>query len=190
MNEIIFYAIPFFVVLLIIEGLSYYLLPDEDKQGYEARDTRTSLIMGVGNVLINIGWKVVVLLAYTALYLIAPVHLSASDPLTWLALFVLDDLCFYLYHRSHHTVRVFWASHVVHHSSEHYNFSTALRQPWTPFTSLPFWLPLAFLGFAPWMILLQQSISLLYQFFLHTERIGKLWKPIEFVMNTPSHQAI
>ena len=54
---------------------------------------------------------------------------------------------------------MFWASHVVHHSSEHYNLSTALRQTWTPMTSLPFWLPLALLGFAPWMILLAQSWS-------------------------------
>ena len=190
MRDVILYAIPFFVILLILEAASYYLLPDEDKVGYEAKDTRTSLIMGAGYVAINVGWKVVVLLALSALYLIAPIHLSASNPLTWIALFVLDDLCFYTYHRTHHTVRVFWASHVVHHSSEHYNLSTALRQPWTPFTALPFWLPLALFGFAPWMILLQQSISLAYQFFLHTERVGKLWKPIEFVMNTPSHHRV
>ncbi len=190
MFDVILYAIPFFVVFLIIEGLSYYLLPDEDKVGYDVKDTRTSLLMGAGSVLINIGWKMVVLLAYTALYLIAPIHLSASDPLTWIALFLAEDFCMYWYHRSHHTVRVFWASHVVHHSSEHYNLSTALRQPWTPFTALPFWLPLALVGFAPWMIMLQQSISLAYQFFLHTERVGKLWAPIEFVMNTPSHHRV
>lgn len=190
MRDVILYAIPFFVVLLILEALSYYLLPDEDKAGYEAKDTRTSLSMGIGYLLVNIGWKVVVLMAFTALYMVAPVHLSATNPWTWVALFVLEDLCFYVYHRTHHTVRVLWASHVVHHSSEHYNLSTALRQPWTPFTGLPFWLPLALFGFAPWMILLQQSISLLYQFFLHTERVGKLWAPIEFIMNTPSHHRV
>ena len=171
MFDVIVYAIPFFFVFLVLEGLSYYLLPDEDKPGYEFNDTRTSLIMGIGSVLINIGWKMVVLLAYTAVYLIAPVHLSASNPLGWVAIFlallVAEDFCFYWYHRTHHTVRVLWASHVVHHSSEHYNLSTALRQPWTPFSAMPFWLPLAFIGFAPWMILLQQSSSLLYQFFLH-----------------------
>ena len=106
------------------------------------------------------------------------------------ALFFVDDFVYYWYHRFHHTIRVFWGSHVVHHSSQRYNLSTALRQPWTPFTSLPFWLPLAFLGFAPWMILLQQSISLIYQFFIHTERIRKLPRPIEFIMNTPSHHRV
>ena len=179
---------------MILEVVSFRFLPDDDRDGatlgYEFRDTRTSLIMGAGSVLINAGWKLVALLAYTGLYLIAPVHLSAGDPLTWVTLFLADDLCFYWYHRTHHTVRVFWASHVVHHSSERYNLSTALRQPWVPFTALPFWLPLALLGFAPWMILLQQSISLMFQFFLHTERVGTLWGPVEFVFNTPSHHRV
>jgi sterol desaturase/sphingolipid hydroxylase (fatty acid hydroxylase superfamily) len=87
-------------------------------------------------------------------------------------------------------VRVFWASHVVHHSSQHYNLSTALRQTWTPMTSLPFWAALALLGFQPWMILTQQAISLIYQFWIHTERIGRLPGPIEFVFNTPSHHRV
>ena len=190
MFDVILHAIPVFVVFLILEVVSFHVLPHEDERGYEIRDTRTSLTMGVGNVVVNVGWKLVVLAAYGGIYLLAPVHLSASNPLTWIALFVADDFAYYWYHRTHHTVRVFWASHVVHHSSRHYNLSTALRQPWTPFTSMPFWLPLAFFGFAPWMILLQQSINLLYQFFIHTERIGKLWRSIEFVLNTPSHHRV
>ena len=190
MFDLILYAVPVFVICLVLEALSFFLLPDEDEVGYEFRDSRTSLTMGIGNVIINIGWKLAVLAAFTAAYLIAPVHLPANNPLTWIALFVADDFAYYWYHRTHHTIRVFWASHVVHHSSEHYNLSTALRQTWTPFTALPYWLPLAFLGFSPWMILLQQSISLLYQFFIHTERVGKMWRPIEFVMNTPSHHRV
>jgi sterol desaturase/sphingolipid hydroxylase (fatty acid hydroxylase superfamily) len=84
-------------------------------------------------------------------------------------------------------VRVFWASHVVHHSSEHYNLSTALRQTWVPMTAFPFWIPLALIGIPPWMIILEQAISLTYQFFIHTERVGTLPRPIELVLNTPSH---
>lgn len=190
MVDVIIFAIPVFVVLLFLEWLSFRLLPDDDELGYELRDSVTSLTMGVGNVVVNIGWKLVVVVVYGAAYLMAPIHLSASSPWTWIALFLLDDFAYYWYHRTHHTIRVFWASHVVHHSSERYNLSTALRQPWTPFSSLPFWLPLAFLGFAPWMILLQQSISLIYQFFIHTERVGKLSRPVEFVMNTPSHHRV
>ena len=190
MFDLIQHAIPVFVICLVLEALSFRFLPDDDEVGYEFRDSRTSLTMGIGNVIINIGWKLVVLAAYSAAYLVAPIHLPADNPLTWIALFVADDFVYYWYHRTHHTIRVFWASHVVHHSSEHYNLSTALRQTWTPFSALPYWLPLAFLGFSPWMILLQQSVSLLYQFFIHTERVGKMWRPIEFIMNTPSHHRV
>lgn len=190
MFDVILHAIPIFVICMILEAAAFYLLRDDDESGYERRDTATSLTMGIGNVLINVGWKLVVLAAYAAAYLVAPFHLPADNPLTWIALFLADDFAYYWYHRTHHEIRVFWASHVVHHSSERYNLSTALRQTWTPFSALPFWLVLGFLGFAPWMILLQQSISLLYQFFIHTERIGKLWRPVEFVMNTPSHHRV
>jgi len=190
MFDLILHAIPVFVVCLALEAASYYFLPDDEELGYEVRDSRTSLAMGLGNVVVNLGWKLVVVAVYAAAYLLAPVHLSAGSPLTWVALFVADDVAYYWYHRTHHTIRVLWASHVVHHSSEYYNLSTALRQPWTPFSSLPYWLPLALFGFPPWMILLAQSWSLIYQFFIHTERVDKLWQPIELVLNTPSHHRV
>jgi sterol desaturase/sphingolipid hydroxylase (fatty acid hydroxylase superfamily) len=83
-----------------------------------------------------------------------------------------------------------WASHVIHHSSQHFNLSTALRQDWLPMMSVPFWIPLALIGFPPWAIILQQAISLVFQFGLHTERIGRLPAPVEFVFNTPSHHRV
>lgn len=190
MFDLIRTAIPVFVLCLVLEYLSFRFLPDDDELGYDLRDSRTSLTMGIGNVIINLGWKLVVLAALAGAYLLAPVHLPATNPITWVILFLADDLAYYWYHRTHHTVRVLWASHVVHHSSTFYNLSTALRQTWTPFTALPYWIPLALIGIPPWMILLQQSISLLYQFFIHTERVGKLWRPVEFVMNTPSHHRV
>lgn len=190
MFDLIAHAIPVFVLCLALEAASFHLLPDDDQLGYQFRDARTSVLMGLGNVVVNLGWKLVVVAVYAAAYLAAPVHLPADHPLTWVALFFADEIAYYWYHRTHHTVRVFWASHVVHHSSEFYNLSTALRQPWTPFSSLPYWLPLALAGFPPWMILLQQSVSLVYQFFIHTERVATLWRPLEFVFNTPSHHRV
>ncbi|MBD0323700.1 MAG: sterol desaturase family protein [Aldersonia sp.] len=190
MFDLIQHAIPVFVLCLALEAATYYFRPDSEERGYDLRDSATSLSMGLGNVVINIGWKLVVVTVFAAAYLVAPVHLPVTNPLTWVALFLLDDFAYYWYHRLHHTVRVLWASHVVHHSSTYFNLSTALRQTWTPMTALPFWLPLAFLGFPPWTILLQQSISLLYQFFVHTERVGKFSRPIEFAWNTPSHHRV
>ena len=87
-------------------------------------------------------------------------------------LFFADDLSYYWYHRAGHRVRILWASHVVHHSSEHYNLSTALRQTWTPMGGIVFWAWMPLVGFAPWMIFLAMSWNLLYQFWIHTERIG------------------
>jgi sterol desaturase/sphingolipid hydroxylase (fatty acid hydroxylase superfamily) len=85
---------------------------------------------------------------------------------------------------------VFWASHVVNHSSQHFNLSTALRQTWVPMTYFPFWLPLPLLGFPVWMVLLAQAWSLIYQVWIHTERIKKLPGPLEAVLNTPSHHRV
>ncbi|WP_329017819.1 sterol desaturase family protein [Streptomyces sp. NBC_01601] len=183
----VIYAIPAFVLLVVVEALSYRFLPDDDERGYELRDTVTSMSMGAGSQVIGLPWKAVTVLVYAAAFAVAPWQLSPSSPWTWLLLFLADDLAYYVFHRAHHRVRVLWAGHVVHHSSLRFNLSTALRQSWTPMTTLPFWLPLAMLGVPPWMILLQQSVSLVYQFFLHTERVDKLWRPVEWLFNTPSH---
>jgi sterol desaturase/sphingolipid hydroxylase (fatty acid hydroxylase superfamily) len=189
MVEVLYYAIPFFVLLLAVEWISFRHYHGE-LAGYERRDTRTSLTMGLGNVTINVAWKLVVVAIYAALYELTPLRLDPDAWWAWVLLFLADDLAYYWFHRISHESRVFWASHVVHHSSEHYNLSTALRQTWVPMTYLPFWLPLLLLGFPPWMVLLAQSWSLIYQFGLHTERIGRLPRPIEAVLNTPSHHRV
>ncbi len=192
--DLIVWAIPGFLVLLLLEALAYRLLPDEGdpgerRQGYAARDTATNIGMGLGNLAVNAGWKAVVLAVYAGLYAVTPLRLDPGDWRTWALLFLLDDLCYYAFHRVHHEVRLFWASHVVHHSSGRYNLSTAVRQTWTPMTGLPFWLMLPLLGFAPWMVLTMQSVSLIYQFWVHTERVRRLG-PLEWVLNTPSHHRV
>ena len=90
--------------------------------------------MGIGNVVINVGWKLVVVAIYAALYELTPLRLDPHNPLTWVLLFFADDLAYYWFHRVSHESRFFWASHVVHHSSQHFNLSTALRQTWVPMT--------------------------------------------------------
>jgi sterol desaturase/sphingolipid hydroxylase (fatty acid hydroxylase superfamily) len=189
--EVLYYAIPFFVLLLVVEALSFKHVRDEqDLIGYEARDTRTSLAMGLGNVTINVVWKLVVVAIYAAVYELTPLRIPSDAVWAWVLLFLADDLAYYWFHRVSHESRLFWGSHVVHHSSQHYNLSTALRQTWVPMTYFPFWLPLALVGFPVWMILLAQSWSLIYQFWIHTERIRRLPRPLEAVLNTPSHHRV
>jgi sterol desaturase/sphingolipid hydroxylase (fatty acid hydroxylase superfamily) len=190
MTEVLYYAVPFFILLLVVEAMTYRHLQADELVGYDFEDTRTSLLMGTGNVVVNVAWKLAVVTIYAALYELTPFRLDAGDWWVWVLLFFGDDLAYYWFHRVSHESRVFWASHVVHHSSQHYNLSTALRQTWVPMTYLPFWLPLLLLGFAPWMVLLAQSWSLIYQFFLHTERVGRLPRPLESILNTPSHHRV
>jgi sterol desaturase/sphingolipid hydroxylase (fatty acid hydroxylase superfamily) len=186
----VLYAVPAFILLVVVVAISFRFLPDDDERGYEVRDTATSLTMGAGSLVVGVPWKSVTVLAYAGVYVLTPIHLAPGSIWTWVVLFFADDLAYYWYHRLHHEVRVLWASHVVHHSSRHYNLSTALRQTWTPMGDLPFWLGLALIGIPPWMILLQQSVSLLYQFFLHTERVNRLPRPVEWFFNTPSHHRV
>ena len=192
MAEVLYYAIPFFVFLLALEYLSFRQVRDENQGliGYDPRDTRTSLSMGLGNVAINFVWKFAVLAAYVAVYELTPLRLSPDDWWVWVLLFFADDLSYYWFHRISHESRAFWASHVVHHSSRHYNLSTALRQTWVPMTYFPFWLWLPAVGFEPWMVLLAQAWSLIYQFWIHTEKIRKLPRWFEAVFNTPSHHRV
>ena len=106
----------------------------------------------------------------------------------WIILLFADDFTFYWHHRLSHEIRVLWAAHINHHSSQKMNLGTALRQSWVEqLYKYMWWLWLPLIGFDPLMILVMMSISLIYQFFLHTELVFKFPKPIEFFFNTPSH---
>jgi len=187
MAAVLYYAIPGFVVLLLVEMV---LARRRDVRGYEPRDTAASLAMGLGNVAVAFVTKGTAFAFYALLYERFALFEIGYAWWAWPIVIIGDDLCYYWFHRVHHEVRLFWAAHVNHHSSRRYNLSTALRQSWTtPFTGPVFWAPLAILGVEPMMILVAQSISLIYQFWIHTELIGQLG-PLEWVLNTPSHHRV
>ena len=106
--------------------------------------------------------------------------------------FFSDDLSYYWYHRLSHQIRFLWASHMVHHSSEKFTFSSGLRVPWTGNLTGTFlfwaWMPL--IGIEPYMVIFMKSASVIYQFWMHTETIKKLPKWFEAVFNTPSHHRV
>jgi len=189
-TDLVTLATPFFVLAVIVEILAARFL--HARARYEAKDTAVSLLMGLGSTAAGLLTAAVV----AAAMLLAYQHRVFTIPMTawwaWLALFLLEDLTYYVFHRLSHERRFWWASHVNHHTSQHYNLSTALRQTWTggvAGTWLP-WLALAWLGFPPAMIAIQKGISLIYQFWIHTEAIGRLPAPIEWVFNTPSHHRV
>ena len=186
--EPLLWAIPIFVVTM---GLEIALLAHrEGLKGYHLLDTAASLSMGVGNLVFMFFAKLFSFSILLYLYEYRLFTLSGDIWVTWVALFFADEFCYYWFHRSSHQIRFFWAAHINHHSSEHYNLSTALRQAWTgPLISWVFWIPLPLIGFDPVWIVLAQSFSLLYQYWIHTELIETMG-PLEWILNTPSHHRV
>ncbi|MFL6108138.1 MAG: sterol desaturase family protein [Marmoricola sp.] len=200
MKNPVTYAVPFFLITVGIElaALKWLdrdevprTLHGEKVTGYDARDARTSMGMGLISLAFTLALKVGSFLVYIVVFdRLAPWALPTDTWWYWVLLVAGVDLAFYASHRFVHRVNVGWAAHQAHHSSEYMNFATALRQKWNPWFEFVFWLPLPFLGFAPWTIYVAFGFNLIYQFFTHTEMIGKLPRPIEFVMNTPSHHRV
>ncbi|WP_136443219.1 sterol desaturase family protein [Pacificoceanicola onchidii] len=187
--DVVSFAVPFFIAAIFAE--LFWIRMTGRGGRYETRDTVTSLIMGAGNVAAGIALGFVAWGFFMVLWNLTPLDLGASIPIVVLC-FVLDDLRYYWVHRFGHRIRWVWASHVNHHSSQHYNLSTALRQTWTyTFTfMMVVRAPLILLGFHPAMVLFCGGLNLIYQFWIHTEAIGKMPKWFEAVMNTPSHHRV
>lgn len=187
MQDLTLYAVPAFVALMLVEAAA--ARRDRKVRGYEPRDTAASLAMGTGNRAITIATHGVTVGMLFWLYEHRVLTLGSAW-WVWAPLFVAEDFTYYWFHRASHEVRFLWAAHENHHSSERYNLSTALRQSWTtPFTELLFYWPLPLLGIHPAMLLTQKAISLLYQFWIHTELVDRLG-PMEWLFNTPSHHRV
>ena len=183
-------ATPIFILTIILEIVLARL--GKARANYEWKDTAVSLGMGLGSTVAG-----VLLASVTfAASLWAYEHRLFTVPMTavwaWVVLFLLEDVTYYWFHRLSHERRIWWAAHVNHHSSQHYNLSTALRQTWTGGVAGTWllWLPLAFLGFSPAMIAIQKGISLVYQYWIHTETIRRMPRWFEAVFNTPSHHRV
>ncbi len=188
----------FAYAVLLVAGSGEWLLGIlRRRQPFSLRDTLANVAMYAGYLALNALWLPWVFLLYTWCHEHALVRLTVGGFHTgvhglwweWVLLIVLEDLCFYVFHRTSHNVRFFWASHVNHHSSRRFNLSLGLRQTWTPFVAVLFWLPLPLLGFDPLMILTVQAGSLFYQAFLHSSFCPPLG-PLGWIFNTPAHHRL
>jgi sterol desaturase/sphingolipid hydroxylase (fatty acid hydroxylase superfamily) len=191
------YAVPFFLLTILVELAALKWLDHDTAfdargvSGYDATDTRTSMLMGLGSLVSTLLFKVGAFVVYNAVFVyLAPFALAMDTWWSWVVAIAAVDLAYYFSHRFVHRVNIGWAAHQAHHSSQYMNFGTALRQKWNPWFEFFFFLPLPFLGIAPWVIYLAFGFNLIYQFFVHTELVGKLWWPIELVLNTPSHHRV
>jgi sterol desaturase/sphingolipid hydroxylase (fatty acid hydroxylase superfamily) len=182
------YAVPFFMALIVIE---MFWARARRPAAYEPRDTLASLAMGLGSTVAGAltSGAMVALAFWLYQYRLATLGWAWW---VWVACFVIDDFGYYWAHRAGHRIRWMWASHVNHHSSQHYNLSTALRQTWTGVLAFNFVfrLPIILLGFHPLMLFACGGVNLIYQFWIHTEAVKRLPAPIEWLFNTPSHHRV
>lgn len=181
-------AIPFFFLFM---GIEFWVARRRNRDLYRLNDTVNDLSCGIMQQVVDVFLKTALIGAYMAVYThwrLFEINMTSVG--LWILCFLAVDFAYYWFHRSSHEINAIWATHVVHHQSEEYNLSVALRQSsLQPIFVMMFYLPLALIGFPPVMFLANASFNKLYQFWIHTRLIGRLG-PFEWVFNTPSHHRV
>ena len=184
--NIILYAIPGFFILIALELIAERI---RGTDYYRTNDALTSLNLGVVSRLSGVLQAFIPIAVYLSVYENFRLFDAPDHWVIWIVAFVLYDLSYYWAHRLGHEVNILWAAHVVHHSSEEYNLTTALRQTGTGFFSVLFYIPMALLGFDPVMVVTVGALNLIYQFWVHTRHVPKLGL-LEWVFITPSNHRV
>lgn len=187
-------AIALFLLAMFFEFVVAKILRQKIYSGF---DSLTNLLLYSGSLVIDFLWVPLIFTVYGQVHAHSLTKLGYQwwmfqgtvPAWHWFALLLADDFCFYCFHRMSHKVWLLWASHENHHSSNFFNLTVAARQTWTPFLAFLFWLPLAWIGFDPLMILTMQLIGLFYQAMLHTELIRN-FGPLDWILNSPSHHRV
>ncbi len=173
MGRTIALATPVFFLLIAIE---YALGRSRRNTNYRLNDALNSLSLGVMSQVVGLFTKLLAVGIYAAVYSVAAVwQLPADQWWVWALAIVAYDFCYYWNHRLGHESAIFWAAHVVHHQSQEYNLSTALRQTSSgALLGWIFYVPMAIAGFPTEVFVVAAVVNLLYQYWIHTEQIGKL----------------
>jgi len=184
--EIIVWAAPFMFIFVLLE---WYISHKENKKLYLKEETIGSVLVGVGNVAIAFGIK------FFLFYLVILVYNALSWRMyfnwwTIIPCYIILDFCSYWAHRISHQQRIWWATHIVHHSSENYNLSVSFRLSWVQHVKIIFFLPVALVGFHPVIFFIANQIAVLFQFWVHTEYIKRLHPAMEFIFATPSNHRV
>jgi sterol desaturase/sphingolipid hydroxylase (fatty acid hydroxylase superfamily) len=180
-------AVPFFFILI---GVELVAARARRRRVYRTGDAVGDIGCGMLQQVLLVFLKGATLALYALLYESHRIVTWRSEAVVWVLAFVGVDFCYYWWHRLSHEVNLLWAAHVVHHQSEDYNLAVALRQSiLTSFTAVPFYAPLALVGVPVPVFSAMYALSTLYQFWIHTELVGKLgW--LEEWLNTPSHHRV
>lgn len=180
-------SVPVFFILIGLELLWSFI---KGVRLYSLSDAITNISCGIGQQLTAAFFKTFLFAGYVWIYENARISTIEPGILQGILLFVGVDFCYYWFHRMSHEINAIWATHIVHHQSEEYNLTVALRQSWfQAFFSNLFYLPLAWIGFDPITTLAVIAFNTLYQFWIHTELIKNMgW--FEWIFNTPSHHRV
>ncbi|MCU7550290.1 sterol desaturase family protein [Chitinophagaceae bacterium LB-8] len=184
--NIIIWAAPvmFFFVLL-----EWFISRLQHRHLYEKRETFASVCVGIGNVVINTTLKLSIFYLIIWLYNILPWRMHFNW-WTFIPCYIIFDFCSYWAHRISHQQRFWWATHVVHHSAEHYNLTVSFRLSWVQNLKLIFFLPVSLMGFHPVIFFVVNQVAVLFQFWVHTEYIPRLHPLVEYVFATPSNHRV
>ncbi|WP_040670197.1 sterol desaturase family protein [Nitritalea halalkaliphila] len=184
--NIILYAAP---VMFVLVAAEWILSARQNRHYYDGKDTLAATFIGLVNVGMSAAIKVLTFGIILFFYNLVP----WTIPHTWWAYvlcFVWIDFWRYWAHRVAHENRFWWATHVTHHNSQKYNWSVSFRLSWTQHIKIVFFIPVVLAGFDPIVFFICHQIAVLYQFWIHTEYIGKLPAPIEYIFTTPSHHRV
>lgn len=187
-----------FTVLLVVDMIAFWVRRDKQadrgRHGYGLKDTATNLVIRVAGTfiapyagLLGAGMLIIIVAEVT------PWQWSMHHPVLWLLVLLMADLAYYAEHRTAHRVRILWATHSVHHSSRRFNLSTAYRLGIFGATDLLgylWYVPIAAIGAPPSAIFLTRALTIIVQIPIHTERIDRMWAPIEWTFNTPSNHRV
>ena len=183
-------AIPLFFLLIGVEILVNHF---QKRKLYRLNDSITNLNIGGTQQIVGVLMSLIGIGLYDIIYhkfSFQLIDISTFNWINFIILFIAWDFCYYWAHRISHEVNLMWSAHVVHHQSEEYNLTVALRQSWFQGVwTAPFYLPLALIGFSPMDVVLVSGINLIYQFWIHTEVVNKMGF-LEYFMNTPSHHRV
>ena len=181
-------AIPIYFLLIGIELIVHRF---QATKSYRLNDAITNINCGVTSQVTAAFLKVFTIGFYSFVYEQFRFTTIENSGITWAIAFIAYDLCYYWAHRMSHQVNLFWGGHSVHHQSEEYNLSVALRQSSTQtIWTFLFYTPMALTGIDPLVMLSVSGFNLLYQFWIHTESINKLPRWFEAILNTPSHHRV
>lgn len=179
---------PIFILAVMVE---YVVMRRRNKADvFDRKDVMANLMLGGSYQVVEVIYHLLFLSVAFDFFYQFRLFTIEMDFITWPLLMLGMEFSYYWFHRTSHRVRWFWCAHMVHHSGEHMNMTTAMRQSLTyslNFSTLIFWVPLMLIGFPPSAVMLALALNLAYQFFIHTESMNKWPAWAEFLLNTPSH---